>query len=95
MAAASTDLFLLQQHALQVYPNPTLTLPPTLTLTLTLTLTPAPTLTLTLTLSRIVLYSPPIFPLFPFTIALWLFYFLCVITVQVRVGARAMAAASG
>lgn len=33
-------------------------------------------------LTWIVLYSPPIFPLFPFTIALWLFYFLCVITVQ-------------
>jgi hypothetical protein len=29
-----------------------------------------------------VLYFPPLFPVFPFTLALWFFYCLCVITVQ-------------
>jgi len=33
-------------------------------------------------LTWVILYAPPIFPLFPLTIALWFFYFLCVITVQ-------------
>ena len=30
----------------------------------------------------IVLYAPPIFPVFAFSVAFWWFYFLCVITVQ-------------
>jgi hypothetical protein len=33
-------------------------------------------------LTWVVLCAPPVFPIFPLTVALWFFYFLCVVTVQ-------------